>query len=253
MPERAIIIENDKRMNYLKEMLSERFETESYRNGMKKRKNDIMILPLPCSRDNETINGTDGEMKFEDIKEYLRENAVVFGGKIPEKLKITLAKDKIMCYDYFSEITEQKNASATAEGTVGIIIANTSEVLSGMKILLIGYGRITGYLSKLLKAFNVSVTIATTDDVRKVKADLNGFKSVKTDSVSEKIRDFDVIVNTSSYFRLDSDVLSKSDESSKETLYIELAGKYSDVEIKDAQKNSIKIVCAYGVPPELSS
>lgn len=204
----------------------------------------ILFLPLPCSRDGKTICGTDGKLNFDDLKKYLKKDGIIFGGKIPEKVKITLEKDKIIWYDYFNEETEQKNAAATAEGVVKILIENTPAMLSEQKILLIGAGRITEYLAPLLKAFGSDIAIATSSSVKKAKIKMHGFKAVDIEKVTETVSDYNICVNTSPCFKIDVGKIDKC----KDLLYVELALKYEENDIENAHKKSINILCAPGIP-----
>ena len=235
------IINSDKRMEYLKEYFSENYDISE---KMESKGSDYIILPLPCSRDGKTICGTDGKLNFDDLKKYLKKDGIIFGGKIPEKVKITLEKDKIIWYDYFNEETEQKNAAATAEGVVKILIENTPAMLSEQKILLIGAGRITEYLAPLLKAFGSDIAIATSSSVKKAKIKMHGFKAVDIEKVTETVSDYNICVNTSPCFKIDVGKIDKC----KDLLYVELALKYEENDIENAHKKSINILCAPGIP-----
>lgn len=235
------IINSDKRMEYVKEFFSDKYDVSE---KLEYEKSDYIILPLPCSRDGETICGVDKKLKFDDLNKYLKKDGIVFGGKIPEKAKFTLEKNKMLWYNYFNEKVEQKNAAATAEGVVKILIENTPEMLCGQKILLTGAGRITEYLAPILKAFGCDVTIATSSDVKKAKISMHGYKAADIENVPENLYNYNICVNTSPCFKINADEIDRC----RDLLYVELAIQYSVKDIENAHKKSINILCAAGVP-----
>jgi hypothetical protein len=114
---------------------------------------DAVVLPLPVSRDANTVNTplTGDVILLNDL--LLCRPHLVFGGIISPILRKELENRNIEYYDYYdSEALTVKNAVLTAEAAIAIAVSCTDFSLFGSKSLVLGYGRIGRQLARYLKA-----------------------------------------------------------------------------------------------------
>ncbi len=114
---------------------------------------DILILPLPVTRDQKTLHTplSKAKLSLEVIEEQFCGNHL-FGGMLPAH---------ISGIDYFAaEEVTLANAVPTVEGALALAIANTSFTLWGQSVLILGAGRIGQLLARRLSAMGAKVTVA---------------------------------------------------------------------------------------------
>lgn len=217
------VIGSDGRQSHLAHLLNKRYDT-IYLSGheeIKTAKNivklsDVIILPMPVTRDNIKISTTD--YNIEEILSCISPDACVIGGMC-ENLKFD---GKIFDYGK-DEVFTLKNALYTAEASVALGIMNTSFSLNNAEILILGNGRIGKYLAKILSSFCVKITVSARKqkDFDYLKA--RNLMSVNTNEI-KSLDKYDVIFNT-----IPESVLTKSsvDTIKKTALVIDLASKKS--------------------------
>ncbi len=158
---------------------------------------DAVILPLPVTRDGNTVNTPlTGDVIFlQDI--LLCRPKKVFGGIIKPEFAADLQSRSIQYYDYYeSEALTIKNAVLTAEAAIAIAINCTDFSIYGSKALIIGYGRIGKQLSKYLKALGAEVTATSRSSGTLAAIEADGYNALKTEHCTDKVTEFDLIFNT---------------------------------------------------------
>lgn len=85
----------------------------------------------------------------------------------------------------------KKNAYLTAEGAISLYYNTVRETLLSKRVLILGYGRISKYLSKILKGLNCDVSIFARRKEVQNEIILDGFKptTLKNDG-------YDIVFNT---------------------------------------------------------
>ena len=142
----------------------------------------------------------------------------------------------------------EANALPSAEGAVKVAIESFEGTISGSKILVIGYGRIGKCLSRMLRALNAEVTVATRSAQKAVSVSKDGNKSVNTSEI-RSIKGFDIIFNTADALVIDGEILKNSDNSA---LIIDLASASGGVDFKTAEGLGFRTVHALGLPGKYS-
>ncbi len=206
---------------------------------------DVIILPLPCSKDNKTINTpiSNDIINIDELFSFVNPDAVVLGGKITEEIK-SLAQFTV--YDYLNrEEMAIYNAIPTVEGAIEIAIKNTPFTIHGSKILVLGFGRIGKLLCDRFSALGAQVTA----EARKV-SDLAWIKSygyigVPLSALSETIGVYDIIINTIPSQILNWQLLKLVKD---DTLIIDLASKPGGVNLDAATKLNKKVIWALSLP-----
>ena len=85
----------------------------------------------------------------------------------------------------------KKNAYLTAEGAIALYHNEVKETLLNKKALVLGYGRIAKYLSKMLKSLNCDVSVYARRQEAKNEIVLDGYNSAPF-----KNNNYDVVFNT---------------------------------------------------------
>ena len=153
----------------------------------------VIILPIPTTKDNKTIKGTD--VSLHEVCNYILPKTLVVGYGIPDEICSEIHTRGGVIYD--SALDEGfllDNAEITAEGVVGTLLCSGKYRLSDMKIGIIGYGRIGRALCRLLLFLGAEIKVFTgrKDVIRSL-----GEISVKAESYLDmELSGLDVLINT---------------------------------------------------------
>ena len=108
----------------------------------------IILLPVPTTRDGVTVTATD--IRLSEVISDVGENTYIFGYGIPSEISCAATGDGALVYDLsLDEEYLRENAYLTALGTLGYLLTGSSRQLCGMRIGIIGYGRIGKELLRL--------------------------------------------------------------------------------------------------------
>ncbi len=192
----------------------------------------ILLLPLPVSRDGRTVFcplDPEARVPFSDVEEAASRlpGVRVLGGCLPEaladRLCARLGSDRVTDY-YTLEPLLLRNARLTAEGAIMTAMEVTDTALIGSRAAVIGYGRIGQYLSRLLIALGVRVTVCARRAESRAAAEGDGCGvlglSGGRGALTALCRGYDVIYNTVPAPLFDADLLDAIDP---DTRLIDLA------------------------------
>ncbi len=226
-----LILGTDKRLQYVADILSEKYSTEIYLRNYKrlfsdkKRKYDVLVLGIPCCTDGENVNIplSDEKIPLDILPDIVAENGVITGGMIPPRLYEICREKGIACEDYYkSEAVVLKNAVPSAEGALALGINMTADTIFKAKILITGYGRIASILAKYLVAMGADVTVAARKEEKLILAEINGCKATDFCNLHNVIGEFSLIYNTVPDLVIDKKTAEKIND---RAVYIELASK----------------------------
>ncbi|MDD3766326.1 MAG: dipicolinate synthase subunit DpsA [Eubacteriales bacterium] len=213
---------------------------------------DIIILPLPCTVDNEIVNMPMSAEKLyiTDLLKKMNKNQIIVAGKISKKLYNIAQMYNIYMADYFErEELIVLNVIPTVEGALQIAMEETAITIHGSRCLVMGYGRIGKMLSKSLRDLGANVTVYARSlaDLAWIKA--NALKGISTSQIKDVIAKQDIIINTIPAIVLDEEMLSMI---SPETLIIDLASKPGGVDFEKANKLGKKVIWALSLPGKVA-
>ncbi len=207
---------------------------------------NIIILPLPVTRDGVHLNCSTEGVKLVDIIRLIPQNSLILGGCISERLADIFQQNGLRWVDYYArEDVLRRNAYLTAESTLSIIMSETQKTVKGSRALVIGCGRCGKALAKLLKRVGASVTLTSRKKRDKIATILMGLRPTKTEAISSIIADYDIIVNTVPAPILDRKVLSNANPLA---LIIELASGSVGVDIDGAKRMGLNAIYAPSLP-----
>ncbi|MBE6705964.1 MAG: hypothetical protein E7583_11935 [Ruminococcaceae bacterium] len=218
---------------------------------------DAVILPLPSSTDGKYLNcplqkireNAPG-VKLGAICEKMPIGSLLLGGMIPQVIVKYAAEHGIETYDYYnSEELQIKNSVPTAEGAIAACINHLPITVSGMRAVVVGYGRCGRTLATRLKLLGAEVYVVA----RSVKdlswAAVDGCVAVSLGEYKEYPVPCDAIFNTVPYLIFNEELL-KSIKAG--TVIFELATGNSGVDLEAAETSGIKVVPLPSLPGKTS-
>lgn len=204
---------------------------------------DFAVLPVPSLDTKGYISAPcfSSELTADTIDSFLTENGVIYAGKADDRIRRMLSHREI--YDYLSrEELSLRNAIPTAEGAVQLALEELPVTLNGLKVLIVGMGRIGCALAEILKGFGADITAAVNSPRGAAKARLHGISSVPTKRLKGG---YELIFNTVPKLIFDRELLSRFESSA---LFIDLASKPGGIDLDAALELGIKAVWALGIP-----
>lgn len=218
---------------------------------------DILILPLPVSRDGtHIVTANNSVIDLNEIIRLCGKNGIemILGGIIPKNFILECKNRGIEAIDYYDdEALQLKNALPSAEGAIMLAMEHSEITVSGMKALVCGYGRVGALLSQKISNLGACVTVAARRDEVICEVAMNGFDALKIDSsYGVRMKDgqeYDVIFNTV------PEIIFKAPELKKiknKPIYIEIASTPGGIDIAAARDAGIKIISAPSIPGKYS-
>ena len=216
---------------------------------------DIVLLPLPVSRDNVNLfTGGERILLSDVVRIAVKYGSLIYGGMIPDDMLRQCAALNLEVCDYYkSEDLQRKNALPSAEGALMLAMEHTDITVKGMKALVCGYGRIGSLLSDMLCRLGASVTVAARRDETLCEISCNGLRAVRIGNgggeLAEEAGNCDVVFNTVPSIIFTERILKSF---KKKPLYIEIASSPGGIDIPFARGLGMEIVFAPSLPGKYS-
>lgn len=258
MENNVLVLGGDKRQLYMaKNMADKGYDVEIYgfssiKDGFKvsenlcegMKKNNIIILPMPVTRNNIVLNTplNDFPVTIEEICENINENHFIFGGMINKMFYDKVAN----LYDYSkSEELMIKNAMLTAEATLQIIISYTPYSIFASDVLILGYGRIGKLLADDLKNLGARVTVCMRKECDFATCCVKGLNTLGYDSLKDSIKNYRTVINTVPAKVIDKEVI---DCMRDDTFLIDISSKDGGCDFEYLSEKVINHIHALGLP-----
>ena len=210
---------------------------------------EIIVLPIPVSADGVFLFAPESrqQISVEEIANRISEKAVVFAGGEHPAVTASAAKKTVNLLG--DEVMTLKNAMATAEAALAVMIGHTDLTLFGAEILMIGYGRIGNILSEYLLSLHSHVTVCARKEQARTLAKLKGCRAVGFGALEQSLAQADIIVNT-----VPSPVLGKKELLcvNPRSLIVDLASKPGGVDFVTSEILGIKAIHALSLPGKYS-
>jgi len=220
---------------------------------------DVILLPLPLTRDGETVNMandlTVSPVSLDELYKAVKKCGCkyILGGLLPDK-SINAFGNDIFIADYYAEETLQlKNAIPSAEGAMMIAMEHTDTTICGMSATISGYGRIGSYLCDILHKLGARVTVAARDENALRSAISKGYDTIKlgeqNNKLVEKLNSCKLIFNTVPHVIFTRTIVDKVES---KPLYIEIASGKGGIDVTAARAKGFEIICAPSIPAKYS-
>jgi len=213
---------------------------------------DIIIGPLPCTNEDETLNMPfhDGKIPINSVFKIMKKSQLFIAGMINDKTTQLANAYNVYCIDLLKrEEMAVFNAIPTAEGAIQIAMEELPITVSGSKALVLGYGRVGKALARMLSGIGADVYAAARkySDLAWIK--VYGQKPVYINDLKEIIGQMDIIFNTIPSKILDSSMLEAV---GKDCLIIDLASKPGGVDFEKAKSLGTKVIWALSLPGKVA-
>lgn len=209
---------------------------------------DIVILPVPVTFDNTTINAPFAEspLTIEEFLKTINPLSIVFGGRISEQLSSALEKRGIMHRDYMKrDELAIRNAIPTAEGAIEIAVSETPITVHGSSCLVLGYGKVGKVLAKFLDGLGAKTYVEARKYADLALIESHGYIPLSLNEAKTRIGEFDIIFNTVPALILTRELLEKVNSNS---LIIDLASKPGGVDFEAAKELGVRVIWALSLP-----
>ncbi len=165
----------------------------------------VILLPIPTTRDNIYISGTDQTLL--SIRSLFRADTTVVGYNIPDLLVAEAEKSGAKVFDAAkNEEFLLENARISANGAMGYLLTNSTRDLADLNIGVVGYGRIGREMIRLCLLFGAKVTVYTTRRSVAIELGEAGISAVVLGEDTD-FSDIDVLVNTAPARQIDESKL----------------------------------------------
>lgn len=253
---RILIIGGDSRINYLSEgLLEDGFEVKTF-DGSEPLKtaveeSDAVILGLPCSRDDKTVDAPDlsETILLKDLFHIMGRNKLLLAGKMSQGTKAVADVFGVKWVDYFMrEELEILNAIPTCEGALQIAMEELPITLFGCDAVVTGFGKVAQPIVTALRALGANVTVCARKPSARAKARSFGVNAVEFSSLKECMSNAQLVINT-----VPQPVIGRRELiTAKNALVIDLASKPGGVDMEAAKDLGVKVIWALGLPGKVA-
>ncbi len=213
---------------------------------------NVIILPLPATLDGRTVNSVFGarSIPLADCVRFARSDAVILGGMLSDELMSLAGKCGVAAIDYARrDEFAVLNAVPTAEGAVGIAMAERSSVIRGSRCLVAGYGRVGRALSALLHAMGASVSVSARRPRDLAAIETSGMEPVHISELARRAGEYEVVFNTVPAMIFGEDILRAL---RRDCLVIDLASKPGGVDLGTAKRLGLRAIWALSLPGKVA-
>ena len=213
---------------------------------------DIIILPMPPTRDGKTLSAPLSSYRIELSDEFCSAlmGKAVFAGMAAKLRAVSSGFAQLNIFDYSaSEAFLLRNAQATAEGALAELIENYPRTVCGSRILITGCGRITGFLAPMLRALGGKVSVAARKPSDRARTASLGMEALTFGKAARRAKEFDVMINTVPAAVLDSRFIGVA---APDVLVMELASAPGGIDLAACEKRNIRVIHAAGLPGKYS-
>ena len=149
---------------------------------------DYILLPLPLDA---------ARTPLAELLRAARPGALALGGMLSEEAKAIAAEAGVELVDYFArEELAIRNAIPTAEGCIGVLLAQRKRTLWGSAVLLLGFGPVGQAVGTRLAALGAHVTVAARRPAQRAQAESQGMQGAELARLARLAPAFDTVVNT---------------------------------------------------------
>ncbi len=253
------VLGGDRRMCYAAEMLAEKkvrvlgFGLQASSSAVSSAKTaeealrdaDIVLLPIPLSRDGVTLNAPalTTPIPLTDILQKTSEHTLLFGG-----MANGFSHPRLFDYGARSDFAV-RNAVPTAEGALMLAIGALPCTISGMNLAVIGFGKIGKATAALFKAAGANVTVFARRDETVAVASLLGYTAASLAELHEHAADMRCLINTVPAPVVGDGTLCRM---RKDALLLELASAPYGIDFEIARARELKTIIAGGLPGKYS-
>ena len=208
---------------------------------------DCVVLPTPAEAGGFLFTPLSGEkLRAEELAAALWQGQRLFGGRLGDALCLAALRQGLVVEDLMRRPDfTAGNAALTAEGALGVLMAESEKSLWRSRVLVLGWGRIAKILTLRLLGLGARVAVAARRAEARVTASVLGAESFSFEELESRIGAFDFIVNTVPARVLSDGALCAAAE---DALLLELASAPGGFDRGLAENIGLRAVAAPGLP-----
>ena len=208
---------------------------------------DCVVLPTPAEAGGFLFAPLSKEkLRGEELAAALWQGQRLFGGRLGDALCLSALRQGLVVEDLLRRGDfAAGNAALTAEGALGLLMAESEKSLWRSRVLVLGWGRIAKLLTLRLLGLGAQVTAAARRAEARMTAETVGAESMSFDELESRIGGFDFIVNTVPARVLSDGALCAAAE---DALLLELASAPGGFDRSLADNIGLRAIAAPGLP-----
>ena len=198
---------------------------------------DYILLPLPLDA---------ARTPLAELLRAAKPGALALGGRVSAQAATIALEAGVELVDYFDrpELAVY-NAIPTAEGCIGILMAQRTRTLWGANILVLGFGPVGQALAVRLAALGADVTVLARRPAQRALAESLGLRAAELSGLAGLVPAFDTVVNTIPAPVLTGPVLAALRPGS---LLVDLASKPGGTDFAAARRLGHRAIHALSLP-----
>ena len=198
---------------------------------------DCILLPLPLEA---------AGLPLAELLQAAKPGALALAGKVTAPAAAIARQAGVELVDYLArpELVVY-NAIPTAEGCIGILLAQRSRTLWGSELLVLGFGPVGQALAVRLKALGARVTVLARRPVQQAQARSLGLDSAGLETLARQLPRVDTVVNTIPAPVLPAAMLARLRPGS---LVVDLASRPGGTDFAAAQRLGLRAIHALNLP-----
>lgn len=253
MNRELFLVGGDKRRLYTEKYFADKgYKTVSYEKNPEEffekleKSNAVLILPLPFTRDGETVNSVDSDkkLKISELLTKLKKGDKIIGGMLSEEFKSALSAVGAEGLEYYCEDLIAQNAELTADAVFDVFKEQNIDIFNS-KTAITGFGRTAKALACRFYDKKLDFIITARSETAQTDAVSRNYEYVKLDDFTQEIQKFDVIINTVPALILDESLLKQAKSS---LIIVDIASAPFGVEKSTAENLNLKLIRALGLP-----
>ena len=168
----------------------------------------LILLPIPTTRDNKYISGT--EVSISSVASLVCSDSLVVGYSIPPEIRSAAERVGAPVFDAGEdEGFLLENARVTANGAIGYILTHSPKDIADMSLGVVGYGRIGKELIRLLLFLGAKLTLYTARSSVALELGEMGISACVIDEDTD-FSGLDMLINTTPKRQIDESRLPKN-------------------------------------------
>jgi len=210
------------------------------------RHSDAILLPLPYTKDGATLYAPFSPEPIPLSSLHFARGSRIFCGKADFALRAQAEAGGWHLEDYANwEAFAVGNAVPSAEGAISIAMQQLQVNLLGLRVCLLGFGRIARHLCRLLCAFGARVTVLARKSEQRLLAQSMGAQALPLTALPRALPDCDLLYNTVPSLLLDGERLALLPRSA---LLIDLASAPGGIDFAAAAAQGLRCIWALSLP-----
>lgn len=183
-----MIVGTDRRQQSLSKLLQAKHCVWQYPDPTKPAHPDCIVLPCPSFDSTMKLRAA---CTLEELQSYFHPNTTVYCCGTTRPLQNIPVQSVDLLAD---ETAVRENARLTAEAALLLTMEQSADTLQNKRCLIVGYGRIGSYLTKLLQAMGAVCTVLSGKAASRAEADRCGCRTATSGSLQQQA--FDYVFNT---------------------------------------------------------